>query len=111
MHCVKPMSERVIRIWKKTIGKGLNELKMPEGSIPLSVKIQHFQPHIWFLVPVAGSSGLASSTKEVFNIYGCETGSRYFMNKEDIFLGTTLQKDDSYVLHFFWLGGKSYRDR
>jgi len=101
------MSERIIRIWKMNIGKGLNELKMPEGSMPLSVKIQHFQPTIWFLVPVGGQ-GLASPKKEVFNIYGCETGDRYYMNTNDVFLGTTLQKDDSYVLHFFWVGGISH---
>ena len=99
------MSERIIRVWKMQIGKGLNELKMPEGSMPLSVKIQHFHPTIWFLVPVSGSSGLASPRKDIFNIYGCESGDRYFMNTDDVFLGTTLQKDDAYVLHFFWLGG------
>jgi hypothetical protein len=101
------MREKIVKIWKYQVFKGENRIIMPVGSIPLSIKIQHFQPVIWFLVPV-DDSGRASEEREKFNIYGCETGKRYFMDPADIFLGTTLTKDDSYVLHFFWLGGKSY---
>ncbi len=98
------MSERILRIWKQNLYKGSNEITMPVGSIPLSIKVQHFQPVIYFLVPV-DHFGRASEERELFNIYGCETGNRYFMDDTDVFLDTTLTKDDSYVLHFFWLGG------
>lgn len=101
------MSEMAIKIWKAKLLKGNNEIFMPKGSVPLSVGVQHFQPTIWFRVPM-GYESIAVGKNETFNIYGCETGKEYFMDDTDVFLGTTLTKDDAYVLSFFWLKGKSY---
>lgn len=101
------MSERIVKIWKHDVSQGSNEILMPAGSTPLSINVQHWQPVAWFLVPV-DQYGRAAVKKEKFNIYGCETGKRYFMDNTDVFLGTTLTKDDTYVLHFFWLGGEGF---
>lgn len=100
-------SHRIIRIWKEVLFGGNNEIFMPKDSIPLAVGVQHFQPTVWFLVPV-DKEGVASKVKERFLIYGCETGKQYFMDDSDIHLGVTLTKDDTHILNFFWLGGKGY---
>lgn len=102
------INDKTFRIWKTTLLPGKNEVLMPIGAKPLSVDIQHGSIVMWFEVRCM-NDGTAYEEKSKYLIYGFETGQRYFSKTTDVYLGTVLLKDQNYVLHFYWLGGKGFK--
>ena len=84
------------RIWKYSlVVEDTQNVDMPEGSVPISVGVQHGTPVIWVRVP------LTIEKLETYFIRTAGTGHTY--NNDSLeFIGTYMLLDGDFVGHVFW---------
>lgn len=84
----------IAQIRKFTLSPGTNTVRMPIGSILLSVEVRHETPVLYALVK-------PSETLEAWEVSAVPTGMPFEWYTDSQFLGTTMLHDGRHVVHIF----------